>query len=529
MNITYNSDVYYHLLKGVNALADAVKVTLGPKGQFVIINEQGNKLKVTKDGVSVAKSITLSNPLDNIGVNLVKEAAVKTLNTVGDATTTSVVLTQALVNSGISAIEIGRDPIKLVKGIKRGLTLAKDFINANKRSVEDNDIKNIATISANNDPEIGNIIYEAFSKIGRDGIITVENSTNSTTSVEIINGMQFDRGYVADHFVTDYTKDVCVLENPYILITDHKVNRMKDIAFILNNVISEGRSILIIAEDFDNEVLETLKVNKLDNRLKVCPVKAPSFGEYRSGVLEDIACLTGATVISYNSHLELQDTTMAMLGTCNKVKITKNDTLIINENVDSERVSTRVERLKTELKEVKANPSLDGSFMIKFLSERIAKLTGGLAVIYVGGVTESEMSERKDRIDDAVSATKAAIESGIVLGGGLTYYNASKYLESFENNDRDIDYGIRIVEQALLVPFNTIVTNAGYNKPKRLYKMLTDSIGFDADKERFVNMYESGIIDPAKSAQLALENSISVTCLILLTKCLVTPEQFQIV
>lgn len=508
------------ILKGINILADSVKVTLGPKGNCVILGDVDKQPRVTKDGVSVAKEIKLEDPFENAGAQLIKEAAVKTLNTVGDATTTSTILAQSLINLSMKEVKKGKNSIKIKKGIEFATHLVVNYIKDKTIEIKDSDIKNIATISANNDQEIGQLINDAFKKIGRDGIITIEDSTNSATSVDVINGMQFDRGYLSQHFVTNFVKDVCTLENPYILITEHKVNRMKDIAFILSQVASEGRSILIIAEDFDGEVLETLKVNKLDGRLKVCPIKAPSFGEYRHEVLNDIAILTGGTNISYDSGIELTDATTAMLGKCTKVNVTKTSTTLIGGN--GQNINERVNKLKEELRKEQSSPN-SSDFLIKFLKERIAKLVGGIAVIYVGGTTEIEMNERKDRIDDAVSATKAAIEEGVVLGGGLTYYNASKFLSNYSDKDKDITLGIRIVEKALKEPFNVIVQNAGYN-PKKLYNKLTKTVGFDANKEKFVDMYHSGIIDPAKASKLALENSSSVACLFLSTECVIVPQ-----
>ena len=508
------------ILKGINVLADSVKVTLGPRGNCVILGDIDKLPRVTKDGVSVAKEIKLEDPFENAGAQLIKEAAVKTLNTVGDATTTSTILAQSLINLSMKEIKRGKNSIKIKKGIEFATHLVVNYIKDNTIEIKDSDIKNIATISANNDQEIGQLINNAFQKIGRDGIITIEDSTNSTTSVDVINGMQFDRGYLSQHFVTNFVKDICVLENPYVLITEHKVNRMKDIAFILSQVVSEGRSIVIIAEDFDGEVLETLKVNKLDGRLKVCPIKAPSFGEYRHEILNDIAILTGGTNISYDSGIELTDATMAMLGKCTKVNVNKNSTTIIGgvgQNIDE-----YVSKLKEELQKEQSS-SNSSDFLIKFLKERIAKLVGGVAIIYVGGKTEIEMNERKDRIDDAVSATKAAIEEGVVLGGGLTYYNASKLLSNYSDKDKDVTLGIKIVEKALKEPFNIIVQNAGYN-PKKLYKKLTKTIGFDANEEKFVDMYQSGIIDPAKASKLALENSTSIACLFLSTECVIVPQ-----
>ena len=520
--IKFNLEARESILKGINILSNSVKVTLGPQGNCVILGEVDKQLRITKDGVSIAKEIKLNDPFENVGAQLIREAAIKTLSSVGDATTTSTVLAQSLINLSMKQIRKGKNSIKIKKGIEIGTNLAVNYIKDKTIKIKDSDIKNIATISSNNDSEIGKLIGEAYNKIGRDGIITIENSTNSSTSINVISGMQFDRGYISQHFVTDFIKDVCTLDNPYILITEYKINRMKDIAPILNEVVGEGRSILIMAEDFDSEVLETLKLNKLDGRLKVCLIKAPSFGEYRHEVLNDIAILTGGTNVSYDSGIDLIDVTTSLLGKCSKVIVNKQTTTIIGGKGDQKTLNDRVLQLKEQLKQqIKSADQSD--FITKFLKERIAKLVGGIAVIYVGGTTELEMGERKDRIEDAVYATKAAIEEGVVLGGGLTYYNASNFLKLCKNDDKEIELGIRIVEKALLEPFNTIVKNAGYN-PKKLYNRLSETIGFDANTEKFVNMYNEGIIDPAKAARLALENSSSVTQSFISTECVIVPE-----
>ena len=505
------------ILKGINTLADAVKVTLGPKGNCVVFN-QGDKTKVTKDGVSVAKEVILEDPFENTGAMLIREASTTQLSSCGDGTTQSTVLAQAMINKCLKELHKSHNPVKLKKGIDIAIEEAICFIKENSKAINDDDIKNIATISANNDKTIGNLIAEAFNKIGRDGVITVEDSNTTSTSVKVVTGMQFDRGYMAQHFVTDVIKDTCVLENPYILITEHKVNRMKDIAFLLNQIVGENRSILLIAEDYDSEVLETLKLNKLSGKLKICAIKAPSFGDYRKQVLEDIAILTEGTNISYDSGLELYDVTMSHLGKCSKVIVTKDNTTIVGGSGD---VTSRVKELKNQLERVKNTPELNGSFMIDFLNTRIARLAAGIATIYVGGTTELEMQEKKDRIDDAVCATKAAIEEGIVAGGGITYINAARFLmENIADVDPDIDRGIRIVEESLYAPFDCIISNAGF-KPKKLYSEITETVGFDANSEKLVNMFTAGIIDPLKASRLALENAASVAKLFLSTECVI--------
>ena len=515
-DLKFNKDARNSILKGINTLADAVKVTLGPRGNCVIIGSLDGSPRVTKDGVSVAKEIILDDPYENIGAQLIKEAAVKTLNTVGDATTTSTILAQAIVNGCQKALDKGVSPIEIKEGINTALKDVLSYIKDNTIDINDNDIKNIATISANNDEELGSLIGDAFNKIGRDGVITVEESSNETTKVEIINGMQFDRGYLAQHFVTDYVKDTCILENPYILITEHKMNRMNDLKFVLTQIAGEGRSILLIAEDFDDSVLEALKANKLSGTLKVCAIKAPSFGEYRKLILDDIAILTGGTNISYDSGLELSDVTMNMLGSCSKVIVNKTTTTIVKGNGKIEDINNRVANIKHELACVEADPSLNGSFLITLHKERIAKLTGGVAVIYVGGTTDLERSERKDRVDDAVAATKAAIEEGVVIGGGVTYYNAI-------GNITDDSVGADILIQALATPIQLLIRSAG-SDPDVVLPHIGDTCGFNAKTGALVNMYEEGIIDPAKAARLALENSVSVGNLFLSTQCVIVPK-----
>ena len=519
-DLKFNTDARKSILKGINTLADAVKVTLGPRGNCVIIGSLDGSPRVTKDGVSVAKEVILSDPYENTGAQLIREAAVKTLNTVGDATTTSTILAQAIVNGCQKALEKGINPLVIKAGMEAALKDALTYIKNTTIAIKDSDIKNIATISANNDEELGNLIGDAFSKIGRDGVVTVEESSNETTKVEIINGMQFDRGYLAQHFVTDYVKDTCVLENPYILITEHKINRMNDLKFILTQIAGEGRSILLIAEDYDDSVLEALKANKMGGVLKVCAIKAPSFGEYRKLILDDIAVLTGGSNISYDSGLELSDVTMNMLGTCGKVIVNKTTTTIAKGNGKIEDINNRVSCIKSELARVEADPSLNGSFLINLHKERIAKLTGGIAVIYVGGTTDLERGERKDRVDDAVSATKAAIEEGVVVGGGLTYFNAI-------GNINETSIGADILIQALATPIQILIQSAGAD-PDTILPQVEDTFGFNAKTGKIVNMYEEGIIDPAKAARLALENAVSVGNLFLSTQCVIVPKINQL-
>lgn len=515
------------ILKGINTVADAVKVTLGPMGNCVILCDNERIPKVTKDGVSVAKEVILKDPFENAGARLVREAAEKTLNTVGDATTTSTVLAQSIVNLGAEALDRGSNPVKLKRGLELGCQKAIDYIESHTITLKDNDIRNIATISANNDAELGIMIADAFSKIGRDGVVTVEESSNVNTTTEVITGMQLERGYLSQHFVTNIEKDECILENPYILITEQKINNLRDLSFILNQIASEQRSLLLIAEDFDSSVLETLKLNKLQGILKVCAIKSPSFGEYRKSILEDIAVLTSGTSITYESGLDIKDISMKYLGQCKKAIINKNSTTIVGEHTSNDMVVNHVNCLKAELDRIRKDSTLDNSFMTTFLQERIAKLTGGIACIYVGGTTELEMHERKDRVDDAVSATKAAIEEGVVLGGGLTYWNASNELSEVfakEHFEKDVCIGIDIIIKSLKAPLIQLISNAGLSITK-IEPNLSETIGYDLYSEKYVDMYKSGIIDPAKAAKLALKNSVSVGCIFLSTECVIVPEQ----
>lgn len=513
--LRFNEDARESILKGINLLADAVKVTLGPKGNCVVIGAIENNPKVTKDGVSVAKEICLKDQYENIGAQLIREAAVKTLNTVGDATTTSTILAQSLINDCEMALKEGYSPIKLKEEINEALKEALEYIRTHTMIVRDADIKNVATISANNDEELGEMIGDAFSKVGREGIITVEESVNETTSVDVINGMQFDRGYTAQHFVTDYVKDTCVLENPYIFITDQKINRLTDLKDILTYVAGENRPILLIAEDYDDSVMEALKANKMQGVLKVCAIKAPSFGEYRKLILDDIAVMTDGFNVAYSTDLEISEVSANVLGTCGKVIVNKTSTTIINGKGKPDAIENRICIIKNELEQLENDPTKDGSFLINFNKERIAKLTGGIGVIYVGGVTDLERGEKKDRVDDAVAATKAAIEGGLVLGGGLTYLNAAKSIKSTSR-------GAQILKNALMIPVTLLVESSG-NTFEYIEQFFSETVGFNAKTCEFVEMYEAGIVDPAKAAKLALENSVSVCLLYVSTQCVIVP------
>lgn len=525
--IKFYNDARKKMLEGINLLADAVKVTLGPKGRSVIITEPNEIPHVTKDGVTVAKSIKLADEFANAGAQLIKEAAVRTVNLVGDSTTTSTVLAQAFINALYKEIEAGANPIKLKKGFDRAIQQVIEYIKANARELKDDDIKYVASISANNDEKIGELIADAFKKVGRDGVITVEESSNSETTCNVVMGMQFDRGYEAPHFVTNEEKGECVLENPYIFITDHKIQLTRDLLSILEPLARDHKSLLIIAQDYDSEVIENLKLNKLQGTLKVCAIKCPSMGEYRKEVLQDIAIVTDGTYLSYDSGLEVSDCSMDMLGRAKRVIVTKETTTIIDGEGAQSLVDSRVKEIQHKLTEIK-DSQLDGEFYRDFLKRRVAMLVGGVARIKVGGKTEIEMKEIKDRIDDAVAATYAAIEEGIIAGGGLDFYRCG--LEMFSNDEWfasiDEQKGYNVVIDTLSVILSTIVENAGIDKAtivdnSRLMK--TDWIGFDANTEKFVNMYEAGIINPAKADRLAIEHAASITDLFLTTDCIIVP------
>lgn len=525
--IKFYNDARKKMLDGINLLADAVKVTLGPKGRSVIITEPNEIPHITKDGVTVAKSIKLADEFANAGAQLIKEAAVRTVNLVGDSTTTSTVLAQAFINALYKEIEAGANPIKLKKGFDRAIQQVIEYIKANSRELRDDDIKYVASISANNDEKIGELIADAFKKVGRDGVITVEESSNSETTCNVVMGMQFDRGYEAPHFVTNEEKGECILENPYIFITDHKIQLTRDLLNILEPLAHDGKSLLIIAQDYDSEVIENLKLNKLQGTLKVCAIKCPSMGEYRKEVLQDIAIVTDGTYLSYDSGLEVSDCSMDMLGRAKRVIVTKETTTIIDGEGAQTLVDSRVKEIQHKLTEIK-DSQMDGEFYRDFLKRRIAMLVGGVARIKVGGKTEIEMKETKDRIDDAVAACYAAIEEGIIAGGGLDFYKCG--IEMFSNSEwfasMDEQKGYDVVINTLDVILATIIENAGFNKTD----IINDSnlinncwIGFDANSEKFVDMYEAGIINPAKADRLAIEHAASITDLFLTTDCIIVP------
>ena len=504
------------MINGMEVLATAVGSTLGPKGQCVVIDDYiDEKPLITKDGVTVAKNIQLKNKFENLGVQLLKEASVRTVEMAGDATTTTVVLAYNMISAAQKLIDVGYNPIQLRNDLKPILDQAVQNIKDQAISIKDEDIEKIATISSNNDSEIGKLISEAFQKIGRDGVITVEESPSIKTYTSVITGMQFDRGYESPFFATDPIKGNCILENCLILLTDQKIQYMRDIVPVLEIAVKQHKPILLIAQDYDDEVIQNLKINRLQNRVSVCAVKAPSYGNYRSDILQDLAILTDAKVITYESGIELPKVTEFMLGKCGRVIVTKENTTIVDGKGDKNIINARIQQIKN-LEEQISN-ELDSEFLKEFYAQRRAKLSGGIAVIYVGGTTELEMREKKDRIEDAVCATKAAIEEGYVPGGGMSFVNAFFNLTL----DSEEDY-FCLIPEALLSVKKQIVENCGID-----FNSCSPYMGFDANLMREVDMIESGIINPAKSDRLALENAISVLNLYLSSSCLIVNEEIQ--
>ena len=526
--IKFNSEARELMQSGVNILANAVKVTLGPKGRNVIIGS--NRLPhVTKDGVTVAKEIKLKNNFMNIGAELVREVASKTCNDVGDGTTTATILAQSIINHGLKLIEEGYNPIILKSEIEKALTKIITYINSSAINVSDNfkDIENIAIISTNNDVELGKLIAKTIKEITINGVITVEESKNVETTTKVANGMQFDKGYMSPHFITNFNKNEVELINPYILICEQRITTTKDLISILEPIAENGHSLLLIAEDFDSEVLENLKANKLQGILKIVPVKAPSFGEYRKQILDDIAILTDGVNITYESNLHLKDVNLSYLGRCEKVLVTATTTTIIDGKGKQELIDTHVNVLKEKLGLEKSNNP--DSFIVQFIQQRIAKLIGGIAVIYVGGTTEIEMKERKDRVDDAIAATKAAIEEGVVIGGGVTYLHALNKLNSLNETTR----GENIIRLAIQEPFEQILKNAGKESDIENFKasiIKSDSnLGYNAKTDEIEDLYKVGVIDPVKVTRMALENAVSVATLFLTTECVIAPEEINII
>ena len=508
------------LKRGVDALANAVKVTLGPKGRNVVIEKSFGAPHVTKDGVSVAKEIELEDRVENMGAQMVKEVASRTSDIAGDGTTTATVLAQAIVREGLKNVAAGAKPMDLKRGIDKAVAEVVSNLKSQSQQVGDSSekIKQVASISANNDETIGTLIAEAFGKVGKEGVITVEEAKGTDTTVDVVEGMQFDRGYQSPYFVTNPEKMTTELENPYILLVEKKISSMKDLLPVLEPVAQAGKSLLIICEEVEGEALATLVVNKLRGSLKIAAVKAPGFGDRRKAMLEDIAILTGGTVISEERGFTMENATMEMLGTAEKVVIDKDNTTIVNGGGEESLIKGRVSQIKAQME------TTTSDYDKEKLQERLAKLAGGVAVLYVGAVSEVEMKEKKDRVDDALHATRAAVEEGIVPGGGVALVRSIPVLDSLKGENADQNTGIKIVKRAIEEPLRQIVANAGGEGSVVVAKVAegTGDYGFDAKNDDYVNMYEAGIIDPTKVVRVALENADSVAGMLLTTECVIT-------
>jgi chaperonin GroEL len=523
--IVFESEAREHLKKGVDALANAVKVTLGPKGRNVVIEKKFGSPQITKDGVSVAKEIELSNKFENIGAQMVKEVASKTSDDAGDGTTTATVLTQSIVSVGLKNVTAGANPMDLKRGIDKAVIKVVESLHKQSKTIGDDyqKIEQVATISANNDFEIGKLIADAMGKVHKEGVITVEEAKSTDTTVEVVEGMQFDRGYISAYFVTDTEKMESVLDHPYILIYDKKVSSMKDLLPILEASVQTGRPLLIIAEDVEGEALATLVVNKLRGSLKIAAVKAPGFGDRRKEMLQDLAILTGGTVISEETGMKLETTTLDMLGVAEKVTIDKENTTVVNGSGDKKLIQARVNQIKAQIE------TTTSDYDREKLQERLAKLAGGVAVLYVGASSEIEMKEKKDRVDDALSATRAAVEEGIIPGGGVAYIRAIKALDGLKGDNDDQTTGIAIIRRALEEPLRQIVANAGVEGSVIVQEVKKGkgAYGFNARTEVYEDLFETGVIDPTKVARIALENAASVAGMILTTETLIAdlPEE----
>ena len=519
-DITFDIDARDGLKRGVDALANAVKVTLGPKGRNVIISKSFGAPQVTKDGVTVAKEIELENALENMGAQMVKEVASKTNDLAGDGTTTATVLAQAIVKEGLKNVAAGANPMDLKRGIDKAVeAIVTDLAKQSKKVGDSSEkIKQVAAISANNDEAIGDLIAQAFDKVGKEGVITVEEAKGTDTYVDVVEGMQFDRGYLSPYFVTDSEKMIADLESPYILLFDKKISSMKDLLPVLEPVAQSGKPLLIIAEDVDGEALATLVVNKLRGSLKIAAVKAPGFGDRRKAMLEDIAILTNGTVISEERGFSLENATIDMLGTTERVTIDKDNTTIVNGSGSAKNIKTRVNQIKSQIE------TTTSDYDKEKLQERLAKLAGGVAVLYVGAASEVEMKEKKDRVDDALHATRAAVEEGIVAGGGVALVRTKSVLKKVDTENADEATGLQIVARAIESPLRTIVENAGGEGSVVVAKIHDGKgdFGYDAKSDQYVEMMKAGIIDPKKVTRVALENAASVAGMILTTECALT-------
>ena len=521
-DIKYNMDARDLLKKGVDQLANAVKVTLGPKGRNVVIEKKFGAPQITKDGVTVAKEVELENKFENTGAQLVKSVASKTGDDAGDGTTTATILTQAIVTEGLKNVTAGANPMDLKRGIDKAVAAVVAFIKDHAEQVDDNydKIEQVATVSANNDAEIGKLLADAMRKVSKDGVITIEESKSRDTNIGVVEGMQFDRGYLSGYFMTDADKMECVMDNPYILLYDKKISNLKEFLPILQPAAESGRPLLVIAEDVDSEALTTLVVNRLRGGLKICAVKAPGFGDRRKAMLEDIAVLTGGVVISEEKGLKLEQATLEMLGSADKVTVNKDNTTIVNGHGEKANIQDRVAQIKNEIENTKS------SYDKEKLQERLAKLAGGVAVLYVGANSEVEMKEKKDRVDDALCATRAAIEEGIVAGGGTTYIRALEALKDMKGDNADETTGIRIVERAIEEPLRQIVANAGGEGSVVVNKVREGEgdFGYNARKDVYEDMRQAGIVDPAKVERVALENAASIAGLFLTTECVLVDK-----
>ena len=521
--ILFNIDARDQLKKGVDALANAVKVTLGPKGRNVIIEKKFGAPHITKDGVTVAKEIELADAYQNTGAQLVKEVASKTGDDAGDGTTTATVLAQAIVAEGLKNVTAGASPMDIKRGIDKAVAKVVESIKNQAETVGDNydKIEQVATVSANNDPVIGKLIADAMRKVSKDGVITIEEAKGTDTTIGVVEGMQFDRGYLSAYFVTNTEKMECEMEKPYILIYDKKISNLKDFLPILEPAVQTGRPLLVIAEDVDSEALTTLVVNRLRSQLKICAVKAPGFGDRRKEMLEDIAILTGGVVISEEKGLKLEQATIEMLGTADKVTVSKDNTTIVNGAGDKANIKERCEQIKAQIASTKSDYDREK------LQERLAKLSGGVAVLYVGAASEVEMKEKKDRVDDALRATRAAIEEGIIPGGGVAYIRAIESLEGLTGDNADETTGIGIIKRAIEEPLREMVAHAGKEGAVVVQKVREGKgdFGYNARTDVYENLHAAGVVDPAKVARVALENAASIAGMFLTTECVIVEKK----
>ena len=521
--ILFNIEARDQLKKGVDALANAVKVTLGPKGRNVIIEKKFGAPHITKDGVTVAKEIELTDAYQNTGAQLVKEVASKTGDDAGDGTTTATVLAQAIIAEGLKNVTAGASPMDIKRGIDKAVAKVVDSIKHQAEKVGDNydKIEQVATVSANNDPVIGKLIADAMRKVSKDGVITIEEAKGTDTTIGVVEGMQFDRGYLSAYFVTNTEKMECEMEKPYILIYDKKISNLKDFLPILEPAVQSGRPLLVIAEDVDSEALTTLVVNRLRSQLKICAVKAPGFGDRRKEMLEDIAVLTGGVVISEEKGLKLEQATIEMLGTADKVTVSKDNTTIVNGAGAKENIKERCDQIKAQIAATKSDYDREK------WQERLAKLSGGVAVLYVGAASEVEMKEKKDRVDDALRATRAAIEEGIVAGGGVAYIRAIESLDGLKGENDDETTGIAIIKRAIEEPLRQIVANAGKEGAVVVQKVSEGKgdFGYNARTDVYENMHAAGVVDPAKVTRVALENAASIAGMFLTTECVIVEKK----